>query len=181
MEKRLSRVELIKILMQDRNHHFSHPHEVAVKFFYSLGGTITTILISFFIKNKEIPNLKEFVLCNSVTFGFFSVVIIVGYAMIFWGLSEHTTIHTNQRKRIESAINYLVSSKSEEFDFDEFWQKYGHMKLKYSRKKKAKTSTNLIVAEPDTRNWFNYHDRKIELGIVVILIGVIGLLSTLFI
>ncbi|ELR69296.1 hypothetical protein C900_05180 [Fulvivirga imtechensis AK7] len=100
--------------------------------------------------------------------------------MIFWGLGEHTAIHTDQRKRIESAIEYLIVVKPEEFDFDTFWQKYGHIELKYSRRKRAKTSTNLIVAEPDTRNWLNYHDRKIELGIVVILIGVIGLLTTLF-
>ena len=171
-------MELIKILMQDRDHHFSHPHDVGVKLFYSLYGTVTTILIAFFIKNKEI---SDFISNHSGTFGLFGIMIIVGYVMIFWGLGEHTAMHTDQRKRIESAIEYLVAVKPDKFDFDIFWQEYGHIKLKYSRRKKSKTSTNLIVAEPDTRNWFNYHDRKIELGIVIILFGVIGIFITLFV
>ncbi len=180
MEDRPSRVELIKILMQDRNHHFSHPHEVAVKFYYSLGGTITTLLISFFIKNNEIPDLKNFISEEARNFGFYGIMIIIGYMMIFWGLNEHTALHTNQRKRIEAAIAYLIAVKPEEFKFDIFWEKYGVVKLKYNGRNTSKTVTNLLVAEPDTRSWLRYHDRKIELGIGIILIGVLGLLMTLF-
>ena len=100
--------------------------------------------------------------------------------MIFWGIGEHTAIHTDQRKRIESAIEYLIAVDPDEFDFNVFWQKYGHIRLKYNSRRKAKATTGLVVAEPDSRNWFNYHDRKIELGIVIILTGVIVLLATLF-
>jgi len=180
MNERPSRIELIKILIQDRNHHFSHPHDVAVKFLYSIGGTITTIIIAFFIKNKGIPNLKEFTPDKLENFGLFGILIILGYALIFWGLGEHTTIHRNQRKRIELAIEYLIVVKPEEFDFDIFWQKYGNLKLKYNKRREAKITTSLIVAEPDARKWISYHDRKIELGIAIILIGVVGLLTTLF-
>ncbi|MGL1888479.1 MAG: hypothetical protein OCD76_18325 [Reichenbachiella sp.] len=179
MEARPSRVELIKILVQDRDHHFSHPHDVTVKFLYSIGGTITTILIAFFIKDK-ITGLKEIIADYSWDFVFFGLLIIVGYAMISWGLGEHTAMHTDQRRRIESAIEYLIVVKPDAFDFDSFWSKYGQVRLKYNGKKKATIPTSLIVAEPDTRNWLNYHDRKIELGILIILIGVIGLLTTLF-
>jgi len=181
MEERPSRIDLIKILVQERDHHFSHPHDVAVKFLYSIGGTLTTIIIAFFIKNGEINSLKEFISESMVSFGIFRLLIIIGYLVIFWGLGEHTALHTDQRKRIELAIEHLVVVKPEEFDFDLFWKKYGQMKQKYNARKKANTLTSLIVAEPDTRNWFNYHDRKIELGVIFILIGVIGLLTTLFI
>jgi hypothetical protein len=180
MEERPSRIELIKILITDRDHHFSHPHDVSVKFFYSLGGTISTILIAFFIKNSESSNLKDLISENLKIFGLFGITIVLGYILIFWGLSEHTTIHTEQRKRIESAIEYLVATKPEEFDFNIFWEKYGHKKLKYNKRKKSRNSTKLIVAEPDMRNWLSYHDRKVELGIVFIFIGVIGLIISLF-
>ncbi|MDC6365744.1 MULTISPECIES: hypothetical protein [Flavobacteriaceae] len=180
MSERPTRIELVKILIDDRNHHFSHPHNVAVKFFYSFGGTISTVLIALFLKN-QIPLLKDAVSNSPQWFMIFGILTIIGYIPIFWGLVEHTTLHMNQRKRVESAIEYLVKVKPEEFDFNLFWIEFGRANLEYRSSKKSKNSTNLIVAEPDSRNWLNYHDRKIELGILMILIGVIGLVIGLFI
>ena len=180
MNERPTRIELIKILIHDRDHHFSHPHDVAVKFFYSFGGTITTVLIALFLKN-QIPILKEAISHYPQWFLTFGVLLVIGYIPIFWGLSEHTALHMSQRKRIESAIEYLIKVKPEEFDFDFFWKEFGQINLEFGKSKKIKNTTNLVVAEPDTRNWLNYHDRKIELGILTILIGVIGLVIGLFI
>ena len=179
MEKRPSRIELIKILLQDRNHHFTHPHDVAIKHFYALGGTITTLSVALFVKS-EISDVKELISKEPVVFGLLGILIIIGYTLIIWGLAEHSTIHNNQRKRIESAIEYLVMAKPETYEFDKFWQRYGNLELKYNQRKKSKVATKLIVAEPDVRGWFHFHDRKIELGILMILIGTFGILTTLF-
>lgn len=181
MEPRPSRIELIKLLIDDRNHHFSHPHEVSVKFMYSFGGTITTILIAFFVKGNIIGFIKFLEGENDLCFLVISsVVILIGYMVIYWGISEHSTLHKNQRKRLEKAINELIAADPKTYNFDDFWKKFGKTKLQYSKSKKSSEATALIVAEPDARKWLHYHDRKIELGAMIILLGVSGILYTLF-
>mgnify|MGYP001800318609 CR=1 FL=1 len=113
MEDHPSRIELIKLLIGDRNLHFNHPLEVALIFLYSIGGTLTTVLVALLIKNGKLEGLVKLLLSDTnLPYLILSGVIIgIGYIFIFWGLSEHTQLHANQRKRIEEAIEYLVKTK----------------------------------------------------------------------
>ncbi|MDH5366700.1 MAG: hypothetical protein OEW67_06920 [Cyclobacteriaceae bacterium] len=181
MEDRPSKTELIKLLINDRNHHFSHPHEVSLKFWYSIGGTITTLVVALLFKNNNFENIKCFITNNICCLAPLFTVILIGYAIIFWGLSEHTSLHTHQRIRLEEAIQYLLVTKPEDFNYDKFISKYSLLKLKFNKKHKSNSATFLLVAEPDTRTWIKYHDRKIELGIMLILLGIVGIMIVLLI
>ena len=114
MEKEPIKLDLIKLLIADRNHHFSHPHEVSIKLYYSIGGTVTTLLIALFIKNLDgSKSLVGFVAegSNQPYFIFFAFCVIIGYLLIFWGLGEHSALHASQREKIEKAIKFLLETK----------------------------------------------------------------------
>lgn len=163
--------ELLKILIAERDYHATHPAEVNNKFIYSLGATLTTIIAGFIFKDK-IENLDQII--NSCFFPFIIILIVAGYCLIFFAIAEHSKFHKLQLNRLEEAIEYIIKP-NKLFSLDTFWELYGE-KL---NSKKRNYTVKLIAKEPDTRSGLRFHDRKIELGIYLILIGVIPLIYLL--
>ncbi|NAS30667.1 hypothetical protein GTQ40_06765 [Flavobacteriaceae bacterium R38] len=179
MRTSINITELINLLVEERNLHFNHPSEISRRVIFSLGTVITTLIAS--IITKEISDNGTFDPSNYLNhcyFKWFISCIILGYSFILWGLVEHTTIHANQRKRIQEAINYLV--KSNNVNMDVFWDTFGYRHLKYLGNLKMNKPSELFMSEPDTRGFWGFHDRKIEFGILMVLLGFIILLNILF-
>jgi hypothetical protein len=48
--------DLIDLLNKERDYHSKHPQEVNIKFIYTIGASITGIIISILFKKPESPN-----------------------------------------------------------------------------------------------------------------------------
>lgn len=169
----ISRKDLLDLLTKDRNYHFEHPNHVNNRVIYSLGGTLTTITVGLLIKSGDKQFAFQFLGDNLA----WIVLIGVGYLFITWGLIEHTTMHFQQRKVLQKAIHFLI--EKEHLDYKEFLNKFSENHLLYFGKSKLKVATKLFDIEPDNRKFLSYHDRKIELGISIVLVGVISILYAL--
>jgi len=177
----LSIKDLVELLIKERDRHFSHIHEINRKVIFSMSGSISTIVIFLFVKSSQDDfNLRIFFNKDNLTGTIITATIfLIGYFFILWGLGEHSSIHGNQRKRIERAIASLLSSNEKEFNFNNFWKEHSEVHLNVFSKT-LKKETPLISAEPDIRGIWGFHDRKIELGIFFILVGFLYLLIILF-
>ncbi|MDO5970020.1 hypothetical protein Q4Q35_09380 [Flavivirga aquimarina] len=175
---KLNKLELIKLLIEESNLHFNHPSEVARKVIFSLGTVLTTIVATTIFSNV---NDSDFVLKTIFHTSKFKIVlafVFVDYLFILWGLNEHTKIHSEQRKRHQNAIDYLMSVDN--YDESNFWKTFGKNRLRYYWNLKMERPSLLFTAEPDTRGFLGFYDRKIELGIILILTRFIMLLMLLF-
>ena len=185
MEKQISRLALIELLIHDRDHHFHRANSVGSRFTYFIGGSLVPIFIALFISDDSFNRVKTvfgqipseyLILCIAL--------LVIGYFMIYWGLSEHSALHNNQRVRLEKAIDALVSFNPADNTCDDlfitFWQEYGTQKLKYNLRKTLNKPTLLLAAEPDSRKWKTFHDRKIEAGIILVFIAFIVFAVVLF-
>lgn len=164
----LSKKDLLDLLVKDRNYHFEHPNQVNNKLVYSLGGSLSTIMIGLVIKKGE----KAFEVVLEQNHWIMIGLIGLGYTVMIWGLAEHTLLHFNQRKVLQKAIHYILSGGTYQGFIDQFAENH----LAYMRKKRLKVATKIFDIEPDTRPFWRYHDRKIELGIILVIFGVLGLL-----
>jgi hypothetical protein len=169
MEKK----DFVNILLEERNYHSTHPNELTNKFFYTLGATLTTLVVGFIFRDK-IDAIK--CLVNNTLFNYLIAVIVIGYAIIIWGIYEHSKFHRYQLHRLESAIDYMLNPNND-FDFRTFWDLYGT--AKFPTHKREDDLVKLIAKEPDTRKGIRFHDRKFEFGVLLILIGVLALIACL--
>ena len=157
---------LIDLLNKERDYHSKHPFDVAVKFLYALGGSLAAVVSSLYFTEKA--DYVKIILIYSIPWLGWLVLFLFSLAIffIFWGLNEHTQLHTQQRKRIEVALNDILLNYNT-FNFDAFWEKHKEQNLEL-RKKRLRHPTPLITLEPDIRSHWRYHDRKIELGIILL-------------
>jgi hypothetical protein len=94
----------------------------------------------------------------------------LGFAFVLFGLGEHYSLHFQQRIRIEKAINDIASHFNH-FNYDAFIATHGLAHMHYFGSVYLNKPTPLFTNEPDTRSFWKFHDRKIELGILLILIS----------
>lgn len=160
---------IIDFLNKEREYHSSHPHEVFTKFFYSMGASLAAVLSALYFSGKVVKaELSKFV--NDLPVECILMLFLLGHVSIIVGLLEHSFLHQQQRKKIEDVINHIFANY-ENFNYQDFWKKFGSTKLRSLGNKTLKTATPLITSEPDTRPNLTFHDRKIELGISLILIA----------
>lgn len=169
--------ELLKTLRAEMDYHAIHPTETAGKFWYTLAGTITTIVAALAFKDS-IPILRDVIRLNLEWFVASIVFVFSGYCFIVWGIAEHTRIHRLQRERLERAIDYLLDPANESFDYTAFWQKFGRDGT-FPTGQRGDSPVKLITREPDTRKGWRFHDRRIDAGFAIILAGVLLLISVL--
>jgi hypothetical protein len=157
--------DLIDLLNKERNYHSKHPQEVNIKFIYTIGASITGIIISILFKKSDLPDLTKTVILKPL-----EILFILGFTSIFLGLGEHYSLHFQQRIRIEKAIND-IASQFNHFNYDAFIAAHGLAHMHYFGSIYLSKPTPLFTNEPDTRSFWKFHDRKIELGILLILIS----------
>ncbi len=171
----MNRIDLMRILIDDRNYHFEHPHSVNLKFFYSAGGTLSALIIALIYKSDNLESVTKLLNADALYFG----ILCIGYLMVIIGLIEHMTLHKEQRKQLERAINYCFACDNNTFKYEEFVAKFSKKKHKYFFLLTSKVDSSLFDIEPDNRNEIFFHDRKIELGIVLIILSLIKLIYTI--
>lgn len=154
---------LIELLNAERDYHSKHPKEVNIKFIYTIGASITGIIVTIlFGTNKEHQLINPELLRLPVLF--FSI----GFLCLFWGLGEHYSFHFQQRVRVEKAINDVILQLPH-FNYDTFIKANNLIHLRYMGNIYLKKPTLLFTNEPDTRSFWRFHDRKIESGVLLIL------------
>jgi len=158
--------DLLKILLQEREHHTSHPAEVSAKFIYTLGATLTTLVAGFIFKDK-LEIVKSMVSEQLVFIPAISL-IVIGYILIGFAISEHTKFHKLQLRRMEDAIEYIMKPANS-YSYEVFWERFGE---KLNGKNSIAYDVKLIAKEPDVRKGLHFHDRKVDLGVCLILVGV---------
>jgi len=163
----ISKKDILNLLIKERDHHFEHAHQINRRVIFSIASSISGFLLAFIFREQLGIRLSEM---PSAYIVILFCLMAIGYLCILWGLSEHSKIHSEQRKCIEKAIKFMLTSDVD-FDTKEFWKIYGANNLKYMCKKTLEDKTFLIAAEPDNRSFWKYHDRKIELGIGFLLVG----------
>jgi hypothetical protein len=148
----VDRHAFLKILLSEREHHFRHPHEVGAKIGFSLFSGVVALLIAGVLGNVTFvshPNPPQFYAGI--------LLFLTGTGIAAWGLREHDTFHARQRRRLEDAIELLIRDGKEVQEIiDEAWSAElgGH-------------HVPLLVAEPDRRSGWAYHDTKLALGLVI--------------
>ncbi len=171
----MTRTDLIKLLLTERDYHASHPVDIASKFWYTLGGTVTTVIAGLVFKD-QIGILKTCIDRYECALLIVLLLIAIGYSLIVWAIFEHTRIHKFQLNRLEQAIEDLCRDKSDDVK-DTFWSQQEHILFATNRPKDS--HVRLFTKEPDTRTGWYFHDRKIEAGILFLLMGVILLIVCL--
>jgi hypothetical protein len=157
--------ELIDLLNKERDYHSKHPQDVNIKFIYTIGASITGIIISILFKKLELSDFTKTLMLNPL-----EILFVLGFASVFFGLGEHYSLHFQQRIRIEKAINDIASHFSH-FNYDAFIAAHGFVHMHYFGSIYLSKATPLFTNEPDTRSFWKFHDRKIELGVLLILIS----------
>jgi hypothetical protein len=171
----MKKEELLKMLIDEREYHSTHPIEVRTSFIYSLGATLTTIIAGFLFKGNN-EKLKEII--NSHFFlGAGIFLIIIGYIIIFFAIAEHSKFHKLQLDRLENAIEYLMDPRIN-YTYEDFWGNFGE---KLRDKNSNEYHVKLIAKEPDVRPGIHFHDRKIEIGVYTILSGALILITLIII
>lgn len=167
-------LELIKLLLSEREYHSSHPSEASSKFWYSLGTTLTLLVTGLILSDKVDALL---LLIDSNIFYFALSMILLGHVCLIIALLEHNKAHKLQCERIEEAIHYLFKNKVKD-NFRHFWIQYG--KAHFSINEPSDKKVLLFAKEPDTREGFKYHDTKIILGAILISFGIVLMIGCIF-
>lgn len=161
--------KLIDLLNKERDYHSSHPVEVYSKFLYTLGASLAAVITAIYFSSKL---SKSDILKNigNAPIGIALLLFLVGLIFLIYGFSEHNYIHKQQREKIEDALRNIFDNQ-ETFKYDIFWKHHHENFLKVFFKVKMKKPTPLFTLEPDTRNYLNFHDRKIGLGAFLIVVA----------
>lgn len=165
----ISKTKLIELLLNDREHHFRHPRNINTRLLYAFAGILTTAFIGLILNSPGEKILNNFVQFSESNIWIF-ILIFLGLLFIIWGLLESMHLHSNQREQIEEAINYLLTT--EKYSYKDFKARYAEKELSFLFGK-CKTPTRIFDYNPDKRNWFFYHDRKSEIGIIIVVISLI--------
>lgn len=164
----MDKISLIELLTKERDFHAAHPHQVNTKFMYGLGTSLASVVAGIYFSGTEKSELDE--LFARVSMFIVLFLFVLGLIIVIIGLAEHANLHKQQRRRIEAAIQDILA-KGEKFKYDEFWQEYQSHRLKYFNRRVLKIPTPLFAVEPDTRGFWSFHDRKIELGALIMVIA----------
>lgn len=164
----LNTLELVKILLQEREFHSTHPHEVAVKFHYWVGGAILTLFGSYFLKREATQGMSSIWAQRKASVIWSGIGVFVGYALVLWGLGEHDFYHVSQQRRLEVAIQELLVIGGTVPP--SFWEQHGQVVFDG-----AGSPTPLIAYEPDKRSALFFHDLKIRAGGIMMSLSIIFL------
>lgn len=158
---------LLELLNKDRDYHTTHPQSAFTTFLYALGASLASVVAAiYFSGNSTATEIQAFF---SKVPGFVFLFFLLGLGFILAGLAEHNLLHKQQRIRIEDAMEYILTN-SEKFDYAYFWDRFKKQKLKFPGGS-LKVATPLFTVEPDTRKFWYFHDRKIEIGVLLIIIA----------
>lgn len=166
----LETADVLKVLLAERDFHSSHPFDVATKFHYFMGGVVFSLVGSFFLKPEASNVLTPFWEQKRMRVFTCAFLMICGYTSIMVGLQEHNLFHQKQQIRLERAVESLLID--EQIKLPEFWKSHGYKRLA----RQSDPETFLIEKEPDKRGFFRFHDRKIELGGLLMTLGLIVLI-----
>jgi len=161
--------KLIDLLNKERDYHSSHPVEVYSKFLYTLGASLAAMITAIYFSSKSSRGdiLKN---VSNIPIGMVLLFFLAGLAFLLFGFAEHSYIHKQQREKIEDALRNIFDYQ-ETFKYPIFWKNYKQHSLKVFFKVEMQKPTPLFTLEPDTRNYLNFHDRKIDLGAFLITIA----------
>jgi hypothetical protein len=160
---------LIDLLIKERDYHSSHPREAYYKFLYSLGASLAAVIVSVYFSGKSTKDeLLDYI--NGMPINIILMLFLFGLISITIGFMEHGYLHKQQREKIEDALKDIFEHL-DNFEYEAFWNKHSSNNLKLYFKYLLKKKTPLFTLEPDTRRYWNFHDRKLELGVILIFIG----------
>ena len=160
--------KLIDLLNKEREYHTSHPNKVYTSVLTSIGTSLAAVVVGIYFSGKtsksELHNYLEHINAPLVL-----ILFGLGLLLLFIGIMEHSYLHRQQREKIENSLNEILNHTGN-FDNEDFWKRHKSHRLETILGIQLTHSTPLITCEPDTRSFW-FHDRKFDLGGILIMIA----------
>lgn len=106
-----TRIEMLNLLITERNYHSDHPEQINTKFLYAAGALIGSLFLAIGFEGDINITIQggDQVEARLLMLGM--ILIILGFFSIVRALLMHLKYHRNKRKSIERIINnHLLSS-----------------------------------------------------------------------
>ncbi len=166
--------KVLELLIAERNRHFDHPSAITAKAFFAFSVVMTGLLAGILLRKTDAGPPVPFLI---LILGIFP--ILVGFALLVWGIVEHQEHHRRRRQRLERLIHRLMSTNLDAKAVDSVLKDTTNPDSEIGVGQYAKGSPPedlewLFLAEPDQRSLPFHHDTKIFFGLLTCFLGPIA-------